>query len=480
MLNQNLIVDMPLSIRESMQVLSSNGERIVFVLEGGKLIGSLSDGDIRRALLQGQDIDSSVLPIINRNVTTLRDHSSPAEIHLAFKGGKNFVPVLSNDGTILRIQKMGDSNIIPLSEPNLTSLESNFLNGAFSSNWISSSGSFIGEFEELFSDYIGAEHAITVSNGTLGLVLALKALGISPGDQVLIPNLTFGATANAVIQVGAEPVFCEVSDNDFNIDVTLLASRVTQKTRAIIPVHLYGSPVNMDELMRFARQYDLFVIEDAAEAVGTYYNNQHVGTFGHAGVFSFFANKTITTGEGGMVVFQDKELKRQALKMRSHGFSPENRYWHEIWGTNFRLTNLQAAIGVGQMKRVDELVYAKKHNAEVYAEGLSELVGKDFEIIGPSVGQFSSYWLNVIKCKKPGVVEHLAEYLESKNIETRRVFHPLHSQPAFGMHQSLESFVNSWELYSNGICLPSSTKLKLEDIYRVCEEISVFFDSFKD
>lgn len=478
MLNDNLTASVPLSIRDAMKILSSNGERIVFILEDGKLIGSLSDGDIRRALLQGQDIESSVVSILNQEVTTLKEHSSPAQIHMAFRGGVNLVPVLSNDGKIVSIQRMGASNIIPLSEPNLTSLEASFLNGAFSSNWISSSGSFIAEFEEIFAEYIGAEHCLTVSNGTLGLVLALKVLGITPGDQVLIPNLTFGATANAVIQVGAEPIFCEVSKPDYNLDVESLASRLTDKTRAIIPVHLYGSPVNMNELMKFAQQHNLFVIEDAAEAVGTHYNGSHVGTFGDVGVFSFFANKTITTGEGGMVVFKDKELKRLALMMKSHGFSPENRYWHEKWGTNFRLTNLQAAIGVGQMKRVDELVSAKRHNAEVYAEGFSDLAGKDIEILGPALGQFSSYWLNVIRCKNPHVVEDLAKHLESKYIETRRVFHPLHSQPAFGMHQSHEGFENSWELYSSGLCLPSSTKLKIEDIYRVCQEVSAFFNSY--
>lgn len=180
MLNDNLTASVPLSIRDAMKILSSNGERIVFILEDGKLIGSLSDGDIRRALLQGQDIESSVVSILNQEVTTLKEHSSPAQIHMAFRGGVNLVPVLSNDGKIVSIQRMGASNIIPLSEPNLTSLEASFLNGAFSSNWISSSGSFIAEFEEIFAEYIGAEHCLTVSNGTLGLVLALKVLGITP------------------------------------------------------------------------------------------------------------------------------------------------------------------------------------------------------------------------------------------------------------------------------------------------------------
>jgi perosamine synthetase len=411
MTNENLTIDNPTSLKEIMQKISLSGEGIVFVTDSGFLVGSVTDGDIRRFLLNGGTLEQSPNGVVNVDVKTLRPQSSPIDIHHAFSASITHVPVLDANGRILRILRRDEKSVIPLCEPNIGDLESRLVNQALDGKWISSAGSFVREFEFLFAQFVGAKHGIAVSNGTVGLVLALKILGIGPGDEVMVPNLTFGATANAVIQVGAVPVFVDVLEGSFAIDPKLVAQKISSKTKAIIPVHLYGNPAPMNELMAIAKSRSLFVIEDAAEAIGTRYSGAHVGGFGDIGVFSFFANKTLTTGEGGMLVFNNDQFLPKAEMMRSHGFSKERKYWHETWGTNFRLTNIQAAIGVGQMHRASELVDAKLNNAKHYSLGLQPLFRNHLIEFSLDSQSESSYWLYPIHLVEPSLTSKLEAFL---------------------------------------------------------------------
>jgi perosamine synthetase len=312
----------------------------------------------------------------------------------------------------------------------------------------------------------------------MGLVLALKLLEIGHGDEVLVPDLTFGATANAVIQVGATPVFVDVLSSSFSIDVIAAQAKVTVKTKAIIPVHLYGNAAPMEEILIFARKFSLKVVEDAAEAIGTRIEGRHVGTFGDIGVFSFFANKTITTGEGGMIVLNDEELFTKAMMMRSHGFTPENRYWHQIWGTNMRLTNLQAALGVAQMQRVDELVEAKSFIANCYKNSLSSITGKSLIIPSALPNVNHSHWLFTIQLIDGDQVDGLQNYLQINHIESRRFFHPLHNQPAFSQYSKKNlTFPVAEQLYKSGLCLPSSTSLTHDEIKLISHKIVEYFET---
>lgn len=469
---KDLVIELPATLRTAMVQLSKSGEGIVFFTINKVLVSCLTDGDVRRAILRGVSLDSDAAEVAHREVKTLSDLSSSVDVHQAFSNGITHIPVINEQGNIERILRPGEKDIIPLCEPNLGKLESSLVNQALDSNWVSSAGSFVGEFETKFSKYVQSEFSLTVSNGTMGLVLALKLLEIGPGDEVLVPDLTFGATANAVIQVGAIPVFVDVISSSFSIDITAAQTKITEKTKAIIPVHLYGNAAPMVEILEFAAKNSLKVIEDAAEAIGTRIGGQHVGTFGDVGVFSFFANKTITTGEGGMVVLKDKELFRQATMMRAHGFKPENRYWHEIWGTNMRMTNLQAALGVGQMQRIDELVAAKKFVADCYMSSLSSLSNKllTFPIEVPGVT--NSFWLFTITLTGGNLPEGLQNHLQVNHIESRRFFHPLHNQPAFSNLSSANSdFPISEALYQTGLCLPSSTNLTQGEILAVSLKI---------
>ena len=247
---------------------------------------------------------------------------------------------------------------------------------------------------------------------------------------------------------------------------------ITPKTKAILIVHLYGRPSNLEEILGFAKSRNILVVEDCAEALGTTFQDLHVGTQSDAGTFSFFANKTITTGEGGMVCFKDSAVYEKAKLIRSHGFDPNNRYWHLTWGTNMRLTNMQAAIGVAQMERLEELVGAKKKIAKIYDELISDnlsglvLQGKDTILEG------DSYWLYVLEFAENVDIDGLVHYLSERGIETRRVFPPLNLQPAFQNYVlPNSSFSVSQQKFESGICLPSSTKLKLVDQVKVIDGV---------
>ena len=245
--------------------------------------------------------------------------------------------------------------MIPIYKPDLGGNEKKYVNECIDTSWISSRGRFVQEFERRFSERIKVAHATAVSNGTVALHLALEALGIQDGDEVIVPTLTYIASVNAISYTGATPVFCDSDALSWQMDPEDIRRRITPKTRAIMVVHLYGQACDMDAIMRIAKEHNLFVIEDCAEAFGTLYKGQHVGAFGDIATFSFFGNKTITTGEGGMVVSNDKALLERARHLKGQGLAAHREYWHDVIGFNYRMTNIQAAIGLAQLERAREV-----------------------------------------------------------------------------------------------------------------------------
>jgi perosamine synthetase len=250
---------------------------------------------------------------------------------------------------------MSDS-FIPISKPSIGTREREFVLDALDSGWVSSIGKYIDEFEEKFAHYCGSKYALAVSNGTTGLHLALATLGLKAGDEVIIPDLTFVATANAVAYTGATPVLADIDPDTLCIDPASIKSLITAHTKAIVPVHLYGHPADMDPLLEICEARGIDIVEDAAEAHGAEYRGRRVGSFGKCGVFSFYGNKVVTTGEGGMITTNDHSFYLQAKRLRDHAMSPERRYYHDERGFNYRMTNLQAALGVAQMERIDEFL----------------------------------------------------------------------------------------------------------------------------
>jgi perosamine synthetase len=265
------------------------------------------------------------------------------------------------------------TKFIPVSEPTITEKEIEYVMQAVKSGWVSSLGEYINKFEDEFAKFVGTKYALTVSNGTVGLHLALVSLGIKEGDEVIVPDLTFIATANAVKYTGAKPVFADIDKETWCISPDDIKKKITSKTKAIIPVHLYGHPVDMDPILKIAKEYNLYVIEDCAESHGAEYKGKKVGSIGHCGVFSFYGNKIITTGEGGMITTNDEKIYEKARYLRDHAMSKEKRYWHTEIGYNYRLTNIQAALGLAQLERIDEIIQKKKEIFNWYQEGLKGL-----------------------------------------------------------------------------------------------------------
>ncbi len=330
------------------------------------------------------------------------------------------------------------------------------------------------EFESMTARLAKCKHAITMCNGSMALFVCLKALGIGPGDEVIVPNLTFVATANAVIMAGATPVLCEIREDTFCLDVERAEKLLTGKTRAIMPVHLYGQSADMEQAMALARRHNLKVIEDAAEGVGVSFEGQHVGTFGDMGILSYYGNKTITCGEGGMVLTDDDDLAKAAYRLKNYGRDQKGTFIHESIGFNFSFTDLQAAIGVAQMKKMPAIVRRKREIRDRYLEELRGLAGLRPVFIDPRCQPV--FWFTSYLCEDP---DALAAFLRRHNIETRRFFCPLHLQPCYADRRSVrivdEDFRVSERIYRQGISLPSSYSLTAEDQAFVIAKIQLFY-----
>jgi perosamine synthetase len=331
--------------------------------------------------------------------------------------------------------------------------------------WVSSSGKFVTQFEEMFADFCDTKHAIATSNGTCALHLALLALDVGPDDEVIVPSLTFIATANAVTYTGARPVFVDSERATWNIDPEQIEAVISPRTKAIIPVHLYGHPADMDAIMDIATRNNLVVVEDAAEAHGARYKGQSVGGIGHVGVFSFYGNKIVTTGEGGMLVTNRDDIAERARILRDHGMAPDRRYWHLALGYNYRMTNLQAALGVAQMEKIDEILAIKHQIAATYAECLQDVPGLHL----PPDAEWAEnvYWLYSVLIESEVYGrnrDELVKCLVAENIETRPVFPPVHTQPIYETDQTLPVAEHISEV---GLSLPSAVSLKRDDIVRI-------------
>ena len=358
--------------------------------------------------------------------------------------------------------------MIPIAEPSLGEEELNNVVEAVKSGWISSKGKFIPEFEENFAHYCGMKHGVATCNGTVALHLALAALGIGLGDEVIVPTLTFIATANAVKYTGAEPVFVDSHPDYWCIDPEKIEQMITARTKAIIPVHLYGHPCDMDPIMDVAKRHNLYVIEDAAEAHGAQYKGRKVGSFGDIACFSFYGNKIITTGEGGMCVTNSKQLAERMRILRDHGMNPHRRYWHDVVGFNYRMTNMQAAVGVAQLSKVDKFVEKRREIAGLYSSRLNGIEGI---VLSPEMPWAKHvYWMYSILVQDNFGIDRdeLMNRLELKGVETRPLFYPVHMMPP---HKKSESIAVAEELSRKGVSLPSSINLTAEQVKYVADVI---------
>ncbi len=357
---------------------------------------------------------------------------------------------------------------IPIAEPDIGCEELENIVEAVKSGWISSKGDFIVKFEEKFSKYFNLDFGVSTSSGTTALHLAIEALDIKRGDEVIVPTLTFIATANVVKYTGAKPVFVDSNRNYWCIDPEKIEEKITQRTKAIMPVHLYGHPCDMDAISKIAKEHDLYIVEDCAEAHGAKYKGKKVGTFGIISCFSFYGNKIITTGEGGMCVTDNEELAEKMRILRDHGMSPQKRYWHKVIGFNYRMTNLQAAIGVAQLEKLDKFAEKKRKNAETYNQFLKNVEGL---VLPPEMPWAKNvYWMYSILVENNFGInrDQLIEKLADSDIDSRPFFYPIHTMPPY---KENEEYPIAEEISKEGLNLPSSVKLSNEDLERIVSAI---------
>lgn len=364
------------------------------------------------------------------------------------------------------------SRFYPIAEPDIGDLEVRLVTDAVRSGWVSSLGRYVDEFEQQFAVFCGTRHGVATCNGTAALHLALRCLGVGPGDEVIVPALTFVASANAVAYTGATPVFADVDPVTWCLAPESAKSAISPRTRAIIVVHLYGQPADLDPLLSYAAEHKIPVVEDAAEAHGALYKGRRVGGLGNVGVFSFYGNKLITTGEGGMVVTNDAELAERARFLRDHAMSATRRYWHPEIGYNYRITNLQAALGVAQLRRTEEFLAKKSTIMGWYREFLAK---HEELLLNPSLPwSKASYWLICAIVAKEISTSGLMANLRAEGVDTRPFFSPMHLLPHYSHLPSLagRTFPISEDLGARGVSLPSSTKLNRGDVRYIADAIA--------
>ena len=480
MINKKIIkytIKLPCKFSTLLSKINKSGLGIIFVItQENKIFGSISDGDIRRYLLKRKiDIINYKSKLIKKNPVTANITDDKTKILKLLdptlnKVRINCVPLINSKKEIVDVSTIYSLGRIPLLSPQISIKEKNNVMNCLNSGWISSAGDYVEKFEKNFSNYLGGGYSLSVSNGTTGIELALRALGVGQGDEVLLPNFTFAATINAVINSKATPKLIDIDKETWTIDIRQIKKHITNKTKAIIPVHIYGQSANSDEIRKIAKKNKLLIIEDCAEALGGTYKKRLIGREGDASTFSFYPNKLITTGEGGMVVFKDKKIFNKAKKLRNQGRSTSKMFWHDFAGFNFRMTNIQAAIGVAQLDRINSFMKSRKRVFTIYDNFFKK--HDDILLLPKNKWSQNSLWLYTILITSLNEVKRdlLINKLAKLGIETRPGFYPINTMDPYKKFGK-GSYPNSNKISYISVSLPSSTTLKRQDIFYIYKSI---------
>jgi perosamine synthetase len=365
--------------------------------------------------------------------------------------------------------------MIPLYSPYIEKNTLKNVKNCIESNWISSKGLYIKKFERNFSKFIKINHSISVTNGTCAMHLALLGIGIKKNDEVIVPSFTYVATVNPIKYLGAKPIFVDSNFKTFQIDVKKIEKAINSKTKAIICPHLYGNMADVEFLTYIKKKYNLFLVEDCAESFGSYFKKKHSGVFGDVSTFSFYGNKTLTTGEGGMVCTNNKRIADLVYKLKTQGLAKSmSPYYHDIIGFNYRMTNICAAVGYSHLQSARKIIKKKRNIFFEYKKNIN--FNKKISIIEESKNTKSSFWLVVVILKNKFLTKKLQKYLLKNKIETRPTFYPIHKLP---MYKSKKSLKVAEKLGSCGICLPSFPNIKIKEIKFISKKINQFLDEYK-
>ena len=479
----NLFVELPIDFKEALKTIEINGLGIIFFIDSNKkLIGSFSDGDSRRVILK----ETSLPKMIEKNSDfyNKKPHYLPfdcqiSEIWTLFHHNIKCVPLVDNDMNVVDFSTSSRVRKFPILQPDIGDEEINNLLECANTGWISSQGRFIKEFEVDFSGYLNGGHAVAVSSGTAALQLGMLALDIGANDEVIVPNFTFGASINAIIHVGAIPVLVDVDPETWTLSLKAIEAAINKNTKAIMPVHLYGQSAHIDEINKIAKNNNLHIVEDCAEALGGTYKKRLIGRDGDATCFSFFANKLITTGEGGMVVFKDKKTADKAKIMRDHGMSPQKKYWHEFAGVNFRMTNMQASIGVAQLKKINNFLLKRKNVFQRYDKNFKS--NSQLLLLPKNSWSENSYWLYTLVVSEftEKKRDKLLKALSDRGIDARPGFYPLHKMPPYQKYSNGSDYPISSFLGTSTINLPSSPGLTYDEIDHIAQIVINELERFK-
>ncbi len=457
------------SLIQVMQVINENAMGIAFVVDNSnKLIGIVTDGDIRRALLNDIGLHEKVSKITLKDFVFGKADDTYEQLMTKISQKIKVIPLVNEHNIVVNFFEYKQDIYFPVAIPNLNGNEFKYLIDAFMSSWISSSGEYINRFEKDFSNYSDCKYGVAVSNGTAALHLALTTLEIGINDEVIIPDLTFAATINSVLHANATPVIVDVEENSWCIDPNEIEKAITPKTKAIIPVHIYGQVCDMNAIKKIAKKHKLYIIEDCAEAHGAMHNGHKVGSLGDIGCFSFFGNKVITTGEGGMCTTNNRNLDDKMRVLRDHGMSKTRRYWHDVVGYNYRMTNLQAAIGLAQLERIDDIHKKRRY----YENNYKKVLNNDnytFQKNIPNRDRIT--WLVSVLLDADLDIGDFLNRLEKHGLDARPFFYPLSDMDIYKPYCNVDTPVTK-RLSKHGFNLPTYESLKsLDEIKKILLDV---------
>lgn len=473
----SLLIDQETSIKNALFKINKSGLGICFLTEKNKLTNVIKDGDIRRALLNGLKLNNKIKLVKKKNFVFAKQNYKFIEIQKKISKYK-VVPIVNSKGEVIDYADDKRFRQIPLYEPILSGRELEYLTEAIRSGWISSKGKFVSLFEKKFSNFVKNKFCLSTSSGTTALQLAIASLKLKNGDEIIVPDYTFAAPINTIIHAGCKPVLADIDPDSLCVSFDSVKKLISKKTKAIIIVHLYGNIGELTKIINLCKKKKIFIIEDCAEGLGSKFKNKHVGNFGDVGTFSFFGNKTISTGEGGMAIFKSKKNFDLAKKLRDHGMSEKKKYWHDEIGFNFRFTNLQAAVGCAQLEKVNVFIKKKLEIQKRYKSKLKNLRYINFPKIRKNI--INSHWLCYFKINndissKEKVRDNLVRYLNNNGIEARNGFYSSHLMKIYKNFKSKKiNYYNSNNISSTIVTLPSSASLKNKEIDYICKIINNF------
>ena len=460
-----------------MECINNSGRRVAFLIDNeNKFAGLITDGDIRRALLAGNELDDPAIKVANLSPITIKDDVSKEDCLKLMSDKKIYeLPVVDEKGGLKNVIFLSDIKNVSLSKPDITKKELDAIAEVLSSS-ILSIGPKVKEFEKKIAEYVGAKHAIAVNSGTSALHLCVRSLGIKDGDEIITTPFSFIASANCALFERAKPVFVDINSDTLCIDASKIEEKITSKTKAILPVHIFGHPCNMDVILGIAKKHKLTVIEDACEALGAEYNGKKVGSLGDCGVFAFYPNKQITTSEGGVIVTNDDNIAELCRSMRNQGRT-EGEGWlsHKRLGFNYRLGELNAALGAVQMDRIEEILGKREKVARMYNENLKNVKG----ILTPYVdsGIKMSWFVYVIRLDSKLFSQtdrdKIIEKLSERGIGCKNYFPPIHLEPfykeMFGYKEGDFPVVEATS--KSTIALPFYNNLEEKEVSYICDNL---------